>query len=150
MAQIVSTFFFFDCWLWLCIVGLTVIQDVSLCSCCLCLENAGRDRDFRQRRKMKGGYRRGSALEKGPTFTTRWKTVYVYVSVCVCACVNPQPQPQTALCVTFIHIKRSKDTYVVRYRKGRPPSLYPFPLCVSVLAKMTVILLCIIKSTLSQ
>lgn len=39
--------------------------------------------------------------------------------------------------------------YTERYR-GRAPLLYPFPLHVSGLTKMSVILLCIIKSTLSK
>lgn len=58
----------FDCRHQLCIIGLTVIQDVSLCSRHLCLDTAGRDRDFRQRREMKGHTEGDSAQEKETSF----------------------------------------------------------------------------------
>lgn len=96
----------FDCWRRLCVVGLTVIQNVSLYSWCLCLETAGRDRDFRKKKEDEGGIPKG--------FSPRGRTYFLRLGerlhVPVCRRFNLHARSQTALCVTFIHIKSSTDT----------------------------------------
>lgn len=144
-AQIISPFISFSSYFYFILLALaqvlsTFYWPLPLVLCCRSDGNPGcqlvflvsvfRDcwegQGFQTKTEDEGGYRRGSALEEGPTFTSRWKTVCECVCLCMCASVNPQPRPHTALCVIFIHIKRSEDTYVASDRRGRPPPPYLF------------------------
>lgn len=105
----------FGCRHQLCIVHLTVIQDVSLCSRHLCLDTAGRDGDFRQRRD-EGPYRRGLGPGKGRLLLEFSESLNECIQLCVVILKGDPGQSTVLLSST------SKAEGTVRWR-----SKVPFP-----------------------